>query len=147
MPPLVLRVKPSLRGRPLTSTTTPPLAALPPPLPPTIDDVVDDFPAHQQRASLRSSLRIQAAALFALLAIIVSGLLVTIAFAYQASDQTHVEQDALYTWRYSTARIDTTAGSVITEVYLWNNAKLGGDLLGAQQIQSQIAADGTVSYR
>jgi methyl-accepting chemotaxis protein len=142
MPPLVLRVKPSLRGRPLTTTPQP--AALPPYLPPPIrDDVVDEHPALGQRASLASSLRIQAAALFALLAIIVSALLATIALAYQASDQTNVEQNALYTWRYSTARIDATALSIIAEVYLWNNAKSSGDLLGAQQIETQIAADGS----
>jgi methyl-accepting chemotaxis protein len=142
MPPLVLRVKPSLRGRPLTTRT--PLAALPPDLPPSIGDGEGEkLTTPRSGGSLASSLRIQAAVLFALLAIFVSGLLATIAVAYQASDQTHVEQDALYTWRYSTARIDTTAGSIITEVYLWNNAKSSGDLLGAQQIQTQIAAGGS----
>jgi len=123
---------------------TPLLAAMPPSLPPPIgDSYEDEVPTPGPRASFASSLRIQAAALFALLAIIVSSLFVMIAIAYQASDQTHVEQDALYTWRYSTARIDTTAMSIISEVYLWNNAQLGGDLLGAQQIQTQLAADGS----
>jgi methyl-accepting chemotaxis protein len=134
-PPLVLRVKPTLRGRTITST---------PISPPSIGDgAVYEPPAERRGLSLPSSLRIQAAALFALLAIVVSGLLAMIAVAYQASDQTHVEQDALYTWRYAAAKIDTSAQAIISETYLWNNAMLSGDLLGAQQVQTQIAADGS----
>jgi methyl-accepting chemotaxis protein len=90
---------------------------------------------------LPSSLRIQAAALFALLAIIVSGLLAAIALAYQASDQTQVEQSALQTWQYASAHIDASAQSVISETYLWNNAMLANDPQGAQVEQKQIADD------
>ena len=84
---------------------------------------------------------VAAAALFALLAIIVSALLVTIALAYQASDQTQVEQNALQEWEYASAKIDASAQSAITGVYQWNNAMVANDPQGAQAQQTQIAAD------
>jgi methyl-accepting chemotaxis protein len=79
--------------------------------------------------------------LFALLAIVVSSLLAAIALAYQAAEQTRAEQDALLTWQYQSARIDATAQSVISNVYLWNNTIVVGDAKGAQQLQKQIADD------
>jgi methyl-accepting chemotaxis protein len=91
--------------------------------------------------SLRTpfGLRTQSAALFALLAILVSGLLAAIAIANQASDQTNSEQAALLTWQYESAQIDSAAQSVITGIYQWNNAALAGDLPAAQQQKNQIA--------
>jgi methyl-accepting chemotaxis protein len=140
MPPLVLRVKPSLRGRPLT--TTPEIAAQPRSLPPPIGDGYgDEITTRAPRSSSPSRLRFQAAALFALLAIIVSALLVTIALAYQASDQTQVEQNALQEWEYASAKINASAQSAITGVYQWNNAVLASDSQGAQVQQQQIAGD------
>jgi methyl-accepting chemotaxis protein len=109
--------------------------------PATGDNVEGETPDHRHGLSVRSSLRTQSAVLFVFLAIIVSSLLGTIALAYQASDQTHAEQDALQTWQYSAARIDATAQSVISGTYLWNNAMLGNDPPGAQQQQKQIADD------
>jgi methyl-accepting chemotaxis protein len=135
MPPLVLRVKPSLRGRSLT--TTPPVAALPPGLTPLI---VDEVPAPRPRASLPSSLRIQAAALFALLAIVVSGVLGAIALAFQASEQVRAEQNSLQTWQYKSARMDATAQALLTDVYSWNNASLANDPQEARRIQTEAAS-------
>jgi methyl-accepting chemotaxis protein len=137
MPPLVLRVKPSLQGRPLT--TMPPLATVHPrPTPSIGDGVGEELTPPRPRASLPSSLRVQTAALFALLAIIVSGVLVAVALAYQASEQTRAEQDALQTWQYKSARIDASAQALISDVYLWNNATLGNDPQGAQRLQKEI---------
>jgi methyl-accepting chemotaxis protein len=135
MPPLVLRVKPSLRGRSLT--TTPPVAALPPGLTPLI---VDEVPAPRPRASLPSSLRIQAAVLFALLAIVVSGVLGAIALAFQASEQVRAEQNSLQTWQYKSARMDATAQGLLTDVYSWNNASLANDPQEARRIQTEAAS-------
>jgi methyl-accepting chemotaxis protein len=90
---------------------------------------------------LPSSLRLQAAALFALLAIIVSAVLVMIGLAYQASDQTQAEQNALQTWEYDSAKLDASAQSAITGIYQWNNAMLANDSQGAQVQQQQIAGD------
>lgn len=84
-------------------------------------------------------LRTQSAALFALLAILVSGLLAAIAIANQASDQTNSEQAALLTWQYESAEIDSAAQSVITGIFQWNNAALAGDLPAATQQKNQIA--------
>ncbi len=84
-------------------------------------------------------LRTQSAALFALLAILVSGVLAAIAIANQASDQTNSEQAALLTWQYESAQIDAAAQSVITGIYQWNNAALAGDLPAATQQRNQIA--------
>ena len=86
-------------------------------------------------------LRTQSAALFVVLALVVSGVLGTTVLAYQASNQVRVEQDALQTWHYASARIDAAAQSLITDVYLWNNSAVAKDAPGAQQGQQQIAAD------
>jgi methyl-accepting chemotaxis protein len=88
---------------------------------------------------LPSSLRIQGAALFVLLAIVVSSLLAMIALAYQAADQTRTGEDALQTWRYESARIDASAQVVISDVYQWNNAMVGKDPQAAQRYQKEIA--------
>jgi methyl-accepting chemotaxis protein len=86
-------------------------------------------------------LRTQSAALFALLAILVSGLLGLVAIANRASDQTTNEQEALLTWQYQSAQIDAFALSASGEVFQWNNAMLASDLPGAQQEQRMIASD------
>ena len=98
-------------------------------------------PPQRRGLSLPINLRTQAAALFVLLAIIESSLLATIALAFQAADQTFLEQGSLQTWQYASARIDATAQSVIDEVSLWNNAMVAKDAQGALQLQTQIAAD------
>jgi methyl-accepting chemotaxis protein len=90
-----------------------------------------------------SSLRLQAAALFALVAIIVSGVWGAIALAYQGSEQVRAEQDALQTWQYQSARIDASGQALITDVYLWNNAMVGNDSTGAQQTQKEITDYGS----
>ncbi|MEA2656685.1 MAG: hypothetical protein QOI23_2050, partial [Chloroflexota bacterium] len=94
-----------------------------------------------RRQSLSSSLRTQGAALFALLAIVVSGPLVAIGLAYRASDQTHSEQDAVQSWRIGAAEIDASVLSLITNVYLWNNAAVAKDSAGIKQEQLAIDAD------
>jgi methyl-accepting chemotaxis protein len=85
-------------------------------------------------------LRTQAAALFILLGLLVSGLLVAIAIANQASDQTTAEQESLLTWQYESAQIDAAAVSMVSEIYQWNNATAAGDVAGAQQDQNLITA-------
>jgi methyl-accepting chemotaxis protein len=89
------------------------------------------------------SLRLQAAALFALLAIIVSGVLGAVALAYKASELVREEQDSLQTWQYQSARIDASALALLTDVYLWNNATVGNDSQGAQQLQKEITDYGS----
>ena len=138
---MVLGAKADQRSRGRASTAA--ILTLPPSQrrPVSGDGIEAERPAHRHGISWRSSLRTQSAALFVLLAVVVSGLLGMIALAYQASDQTHFEQNALLTWQYSSARIDASAQSVITEVFLWNNAMLGNDPQGARQLQQQIADD------
>jgi methyl-accepting chemotaxis protein len=92
---------------------------------------------------LPSSLRLQAAALFALIAIIVSGVLGAVALAYQGSEQVRAEQDALQTWQYQSARIDASGQALISDVYLWNNAMVGNDSGRAQQVQKEITDYGS----
>jgi methyl-accepting chemotaxis protein len=98
-------------------------------------------PARSRRLTLRGSLKTQAAALFTLLAIVVSSLLAMIALTYHASDVTNLEQDALQTWHYASARIDASAVSLITDVYLWNNAMVAKDAEGAHAAQQEIATE------
>jgi methyl-accepting chemotaxis protein len=98
-------------------------------------------PAAEQHLSWRYSLKTQAAALFILLAIVMSGLLTAIALAYESADQTQVEQDTLRTWQHSALRIDLTAQTAISGVFQWNNAMLAKDSQRAQQAQQQITAD------
>jgi methyl-accepting chemotaxis protein len=102
-----------------------------------------DRPEPDAGRSLRTplGLRTQSAALFALLAILVSGLLGLIAIANHAQDQTNAEQEALLTWQYQSAQIDASAQSAVGEVYLWNNAMAAADPLGAVRQQELIAAD------
>jgi methyl-accepting chemotaxis protein len=114
---------------------------LPPVRPPSPDGDAGDEHRLGSRFPSPSSLRIQAAALFALLAIIVSGLLAALALAYQASDQTQEEQNALQTWQYASSQIDVSAQSVITAVYQWNNSIVANDAPGARVQQKQIADD------
>jgi methyl-accepting chemotaxis protein len=99
-----------------------------------------DFAA-QHSLSTPFGLRTQAGALFVLLALLVSGLLAAIAIANQASDQTTAEQETLLTWQYDSAQIDAAAGSMVAEVYQWNNATAAVDVIGAQQQQNLITAD------
>jgi len=98
-------------------------------------------PATPRQLRTPLGLRTQSAALFALLAILVSGLLAAIAVANQASDQTNSEQAALLTWQYESAQIDAAAQSVITDIYQWNNFTVAGDLPAATQQKNQIALD------
>jgi methyl-accepting chemotaxis protein len=102
-----------------------------------------DGPEPDARRPLRTplGLRTQSAALFALLAILVSVLLGLLAIANHASDQTNTEQEALLTWQYQSAQIDSTAQSAIGEVYLWNNDMAAADPLGAVQQKELIATD------
>jgi methyl-accepting chemotaxis protein len=119
---------------------TPTLVALPPPTTSQGDSSSQEADAGRpMRTPL--GLRTQSAALFALLAILVSGLLGLIAVANRASDQTTNEQEALLTWQYESAKIDAFALSASGEVFQWNNAMLAGDLPGAQQEQVMIASD------
>jgi hypothetical protein len=92
-------------------------------------------------------LRTQSAALFALLAILVSGLLGLLSIANHASDQTNNEQEALLNWQYKSAQIDAFALSASGEVFQWNNAMLANDLPGAQQEQKLIAYRPSVALR
>ena len=135
---LVVRLDADQRRRDRVATT---ILTLPPGRPPAGNGVDGERPAHLHVLSYRSSLRIQSAALFTLLAIVVMGQLAAIGLAYQASDQTQTERNAMETWQYASARIDASAQSVITNVYLWNNAMLADDPQGAQQLQQQIADD------
>src|SRR6202158_4580776 len=88
-----------------------------------------------------STLTVQAAALFALLAIIMASLLGVIAFAYGASDQTHRDQEMLLTWQFGSTQIDALAQSDITQVFVWNNAKLANDRQEAALAKEQITTD------
>ena len=83
----------------------------------------------------------QAATLFALLAIIVASLLGVIAFAYGASDQTHRDQEMLLTWQFGSTQIDALAQSDITQVFVWNNASLANDPQEAASAKDQITTD------
>jgi methyl-accepting chemotaxis protein len=124
-----------------------PRVVVPLPLPPTGLGPplgrASSAPVSGVRRSLRIpfGLRTQAAALFALLAILVSGLLTMIAFAYQASLDTSREQEALISWQYASAGIDASAQSILSEVFQWNNAVAAGDAAGAKLQQEMIAAD------
>jgi methyl-accepting chemotaxis protein len=138
--PLVVRIDPGQRSR--TPRPQPALVTLPPGRPRAASDAAArDRPAQARHRFLPSSLRTQAATLFVLLAIVVSSLLATIALAYQGSDRSHLEADALQDWHFGSARIDATAQSVISNVYLWNNAMLAKDPQEARQLQNQIATD------
>lgn len=110
-------------------------------VPATGGGVESEHPARRRLLTLPSSLRTQGAALLVLLAVVVSCLLATIASAYQASDQTYVEQGILQTWQDASARIDASAESAIAEVFLWNEAMVANDPARAQQLQQQIADD------
>jgi methyl-accepting chemotaxis protein len=138
---------PSIAGVAARSGTarkaTPSIVSLPPRPPPGWPRGDRYTPEPDTRDSLRTpiGLRTQSAALFALLAILVSGLLAAIAIANQASDQTNNEQNALLTWQYESAQIDASAQAVITEVYLWNTATVANDLIGAKQQHDLIVAD------
>jgi len=89
----------------------------------------------------RYSLRTQAAALFVLVAIVLSGLLSAIALAYQAADRTQVEQDALRKWQHRTLLNDASALTIFTGVFQWNNAMLDKDPTRAQALRLQITTD------
>jgi methyl-accepting chemotaxis protein len=125
--PVVVEVDPSEWGR--TPRLTPAPAALPPTAP------------RPNLLAWRYSLRTQSAALFVLLAIVISGLLTAIALAYEAADKALVEQDKLRTWQHNAIVIDSTARTLITEVMQWNNAMAAKDQQKAQPIQLQIATD------
>ena len=124
---MVVKVDPSQWGR------TPRISPAPGTLPPT--------PSLPRRLSWQYSLRTQSAALFVLLAIVLSGLLTAIAIAYQAADTAQIDQDHLRTWQHTTLVIDSSAATIITGVYQWNNAMLAKDPQKAQQLQQQIVAD------
>ncbi|HEX9099781.1 MAG TPA: methyl-accepting chemotaxis protein [Candidatus Dormibacteraeota bacterium] len=129
------------RSRPARPATQS-LVALPPLRPrPARGD--GDRPGPDSGRSPRTplGLRTQSAALFALLAVLVSGLLGLIAVANHASVQTNNEQEALLTWQYQSARIDAFAQSADGEIFQWNNAMAANDLPGALQEEKLIAAD------
>jgi methyl-accepting chemotaxis protein/cbb3-type cytochrome oxidase subunit 3 len=94
-----------------------------------------------------SRLTVQAAALFALLAMIVAILLGVIAFAYGASDQTHRDQEMLLTWQFGSTQIDALVQSDITQVFVWNNAKLANDRQEAALAKEQITTDSSTITR
>jgi methyl-accepting chemotaxis protein len=71
----------------------------------------------------------------------VSALLTVIAVAFQGSLDTNNEQEALLTWQYDSAQIDSSAQSIVGEIFQWNNAAAAGDTAGAMQQQTTIAAD------
>jgi methyl-accepting chemotaxis protein len=91
--------------------------------------------------SWRNSLWTRAAALFVVLAVVISGLLTAIALAYEAADKTQVEQDALRTWQTRTLSIDSSALKIFSGVIQWNNAMLDKDAPRAQQLQLQVTTD------
>lgn len=91
-----------------------------------------------------ASLRIQTAAVFALLAIVASVSIVAVGLAYRASDQTQVELDAVQTWHFDASDINASALAVIANIYLWNNDAVAKDLSGANELQSQIESDSTL---
>ena len=134
---------PGVAPRPRTArTATPSLVALALRRPvPATGGSFGPEPGSGRSRQTPLGLRTQSAALFALLAILVSGLLAFIGAANQASDQTTNEQEALLTWQYDSARIDAYAQSAYGEVFQWNNAMMANDLPGAQQEQKLIAAD------
>lgn len=90
--------------------------------------------------SLRS-LRTQGAALFMVLAIAGSALMLVVAGAYQAADATQREQVQLLTWQYDTAQISLSAEQLRTHLAQFNNGLLAGDTAGAQQSQSLAFTD------
>jgi methyl-accepting chemotaxis protein len=128
--PVVVRVDPKQWGR--TPRVAPVVVALPPRTEP---------PVQTPSLAWRHSLKAQAAALFVVFAIVISGLLTAIALAYEAADQTQVEQDALRTWQYSTLRIDSSVLTIFSAVFQWNNAAAAKDTQRAQQLQQQIGVD------
>ena len=122
---MVVKVDPGQRGR--TPRLPPALVTLPP------------TPPQPRRLSLRYSLRTQAAALFILFAVVIAALLTAITLAYEAADQTQVEQDALRSWQHSSLLIDSAALAIVGEVFQWNNFTLAKDGAKAQQYQQQVS--------
>jgi methyl-accepting chemotaxis protein len=122
-------------------SATPSLVALPPRIPEPAGGGDGREPDAGRSVRTPLGLRTQSAALFALLAILVSGLLGLIAIANHAQDQTNTEQEALLTWQYQSAQIDASAQSALSEVYLWNNAMAAADPLGAVQQKELITTD------
>jgi methyl-accepting chemotaxis protein len=128
------------RSGPARSATAS-VVVLPPRRPESAGGASAPGPDAGRSARTPLGLRTQSAALFALLAILVSVLLGLLAIANHASDQTNTEQDALLTWQYQSAQIDASALSAIGEVYQWNNAMAASDPLGAVQQKELIATD------
>jgi methyl-accepting chemotaxis protein len=87
------------------------------------------------------SIRTQGAALFALLTLLVSGILAGIAVAYHDSDVNQSSVDALLTWQYDTAQIDALSQAMIRDTIWWNNAMLANDSLASGQLQTQIESE------
>jgi methyl-accepting chemotaxis protein len=87
------------------------------------------------------SIRAQGAALFALLTLLVSGILTGIAIAYHDSDVNQNTVDALFTWQYDTAQIDALSQAMIRDTIWWNNAMLANDPLASSQLQTQIESE------
>jgi methyl-accepting chemotaxis protein len=128
--PVIVKVDPGQWGR---------TAALPkalPALPPNIERLTNT-----ESLPWRYSLRTQAAAVFVLVALVLSGLLTAIALAYQAADRTQVQQDSLRKWQHRALMIDSTALTIFSEVFQWDNATLDKDATRAQQVRQQIATD------
>lgn len=125
--PVVVEVDPGQWRR--TPRLTPAPAALPPAAP------------QPHRLAWRYSLRTQSAALFLVLAIVISGLLAALALANQAAGKAQLDLDTLRTWQYCTLSIDSSARTVITDVSHWNHAMVAKDSQRAQQMQHQIATD------
>jgi methyl-accepting chemotaxis protein len=101
----------------------------------------------------RWSIRTQGAALFALLTILVSGVLTGIAVAVQDSNANQNSVDALLTWQYQAAQIDALSQAIIRDTIWWNNAMLAKDpsairgqhLLIDAEISSVQALDAKIS--
>jgi methyl-accepting chemotaxis protein len=136
----VLRLNPGVSGRTRVATS-PVLNLLPGGHAATGSGGHEPEIAPERSLPTPFGLRTQAAALFVLLALLVSGLLAAIVIANHASDQTNTEQETLLTWQYDSAQIDAAAVSMVAEVFQWNNATAANDIAAAQQQQNLITGD------
>lgn len=94
----------------------------------------------RRRLSLQS-LRVQGVALFILLAIFATGMLLAVGLAYEAANSTHNEQVNLLTWQYQSGQISLKAEALRTDLAQFNNALLAGDPASAQLSQTSANAD------
>jgi methyl-accepting chemotaxis protein len=104
----------------------------------------DERPGVQDRPGLSSvrSLRAQAAAVFLVLVLFISGLLWTIAAATREHDVIFEVQTRLLTWQNDTSQISLNAETLRTNLALFNNALLDGNQAGADA--SRASADANI---